>query len=214
MPKFLGGPSVFRKLIFLGLISTVVLGLAACDNASIERQRSVVEVASVADNGVYVAGIWDAGSDNIFPSTDDFQPAGHVPITLKSRSYNEFIQAPDLTPYGQFHVTGVSVDWRAAHPSTPVAQLTPFNYSAGYDVVIPKDTEVTFNLMIIPFNMKQDPFLANLVAEPTRGGDGSTPPFTAVAHFTITGHDSGAPDLPRTIEGSILVEFIGVVVNN
>lgn len=203
---------MFRKLIFLGLILSVGVGLSSCDNNSIERQRTVVEVASVADNGVYVAGIWDAGSDRLFPSEDDYQPAGHVAVTLKSRSYNEYVQAPDLSPYGQFHVTQVSVDWRSAHASTPVAQLAPFNYTAGYDLVIPKEAEVTFNLMIIPFVMKQDPYLANLVAEPTRGGDGSTAPFTAVAHFTITGHDSGAPDMPQTLEGSVLVEFIGVII--
>ncbi len=204
---------MFRKLIILGLICAVAVGLSSCDNNSAERQRTVVEVASVADNGVYVSGIWDAGRDKIFPSADDFQPAGHVPITLKTRSYNEFVQAPDLTPYGQFHVTEVSVEWRAAHPSTPVAQLTPFNYTAGYDLVIPKDTEVTFNLMVVPFTMKQDPFFMNLVAEPTRGGDGSTPPFNAVAHFTITGHDSGAPDVTQTVEGSVLVEFIGLLLS-
>jgi hypothetical protein len=203
---------VFRKLIFLGLISVLGVGLSSCDSDNIERQRTVVEVSSVAENGVFLAGIWDAGSDKIFPSTDDFQPAGHIPITLKTRSYNGFVQAPDLTPYGQFVVTAISVDWRAAHPSTPVAQLSAFNYSAGYNLVVPKDTEVTFNLMVIPFTMKEDPFFRNLVSEPTRGGDGSTPSFNAVAHFTITGHDSGAPDLPRTLEGSVIVEFIGVLI--
>jgi hypothetical protein len=203
---------VFRKLIFLGLISVIGVGLGSCDSDNIERQRTVVEVASVADNGVFLAGIWDVGRDRIFPSVDDFQPAGHIPITLKNRSYNEFVQAPDLTPYGQFVVTAISVDWRASHPSTPLAQLTPFNYSAGYSLVVPKNTEVTFDLLVIPFTLIQDPFFMNLVSEPTRGGDGSTAPFNATAHFTITGHDSGAPDLPRTLEGSVLVEFIGLII--
>jgi len=203
---------VFRKILFLGMVLCVGAGLSSCNSDNIENQRNVVEVASVADNGVYVAGIWSAGADKDFPSDDDFRPAGHVLVTLTNRAYNSLIQAPEYSPYGQFHVTGVSVDWRAANAATPVAQLAAYNYSAGYDLVVPRDSEVSFNLMIIPFAMKDDPYFANMVAEPSRGGDGSTPAFSAVAHFTITGHDSGAPTSPRTLEGNIIVEFVGVII--
>lgn len=204
---------MFRKSIILGAIVALGVGLTSCDSDHIERSRSVVEVVSVAENGVFVCGIWDAGSDREFPTDDDFQPAGHVPITLKNRPYNEFVSSTEFSPYGQFHVTEVSVQWEAAHPSTPVDRLAPFNYTARYDVAIPIESEVTFNVMVAPFTLKTDQYFLNLTGVPSRGGDGSTAPFNAVAHITLTGHDSGAPDEPRTIEGSVLVEFIGVIVD-
>ena len=200
---------MFVKRWTLIAVAVLLPLIAACSDESNERQRSVIEIASVAEGGVFVAATWDAGSDKEFPTTDDFQPAGHVPITLRNRSYNEFITAPDLSPYGNFHVTEVSIEWYALDGTTPVDRLTPFNYTAQYDLVVPKDTEVTFNVMTAPFSMKQDQYFLDLALG--HGGNGSTRPFAANAKITIRGHDSG-DERSVEIEGGILVEFIGVIV--
>ncbi len=198
-----------RAILFVAGLSLVAL--IGCDENSSERQRSVVEIASVAEGGVYVAATWDAGSDKQFGTTDDFQPAGHVPITLRNRSYNEFIEAPDLSPFGNFHVTEVGVQWFPVDANTPIDRLTPYNYTAQYDLVIPKDSEITFNLLVAPFTMKNDQYFLDLAAG--NGGNGSTPPFTANARIIVKGHDSG-DERTVTIEGGLIVEFIGVLVQN
>lgn len=184
--------------------------MSACGDDA-DDARSVVEFSSVAENGVFVCGIWDAGGDKAFPTDDDFIPAGHVPVTLKNRSYNEYVFTPEFSPYGDFHVTEIAVNWYPIGPDTPIAELRRFDYSAQYDVIIPKDSEISFNVMIVPFAMKSDTFFANLVNGGARGGDGSTPPFTAVARMQVRGHDSGDERLV-TIEGAVIVEFIGVVI--
>ena len=203
---------MFRNRWIL-IAALLMLPLVSACGDDAHDARSVVEFSSVANNGVFICGIWSAGGDKIFPSDDDFIPAGHVPVTLKNRSYNEFIFAPEYTPYGDFIVREISVNWYPIGPDTPIDELRRFDYTAQYDVMIPKDTEVSFNVMLVPFAMKSDPFFANLVnGGGLRPGDGSTPPFTAVARLRVRGQDSG--DVRSVvIEGAVIVEFIGVLVD-
>lgn len=202
---------MFRNRWIL-IAAVLILPLVSACGDDADDARSVVEFSSVAENGVFVCGIWDAGGDRSFPSDDDFIPAGHVPVTLKNRAYNEYVMAPEYSPYGDFHVTEISVSWYPVGPDTPIAELQRFNYSAQYDVMIPKDSEVSFNVLVVPFAMKSDAYFANLVnGGGLRPGDGSTPPFTAVARMVVRGHDSGDERVVE-IEGAVIVEFIGVLV--
>lgn len=202
---------MFSKRSFL-VAALGLLAFAAGCGDDIDDARSVVEVTSIAENGVFVCGIIDAGADKIFPSDDDFVPAGHVPVTLQNRSYNDFITAETLRPYGDFVVTGIAVEWVPITGSTSAEALTNlrrFNYSAQYDVMIPKNSQTTFNVMLVPFAMKEDPYFRNLVNG--AGGDGSTTPFTAGARMTFTGHDSG-DERTVSFEAFAIVEFIGLII--
>lgn len=202
---------MFRNRWILVATALLLPLVGACGDDA-DDARSVVEFSSVANNGVFVCGIWDAGGDKAFPSDDDFIPAGHVPVTLKNRAYNQFIIAPEYSPYGDFHVREISVNWYPLSADTPIAELRRFDYRAQYDVMIPKESEVSFNVMVVPFAMKSDPFFQNLVnGGGIRPGDGSTPPFSAVARLTVRGHDSGDERIVE-IEGAVIVEFIGVVI--
>jgi hypothetical protein len=191
----------------LGLIPA----LAGCGDDA-DDARSVVEVSSIADNGVFVCGIWDAGSDKEYGSDDDFQPVGHVRVVLKNRSYNSFVNATEFQPFGDFHVTGVAVEWVPLGGITDTVQLQnlrAFNYTAQYDLMVPKDEQVGFNVMIVPLSMKASPYFANLAGSPR--GNGSTTQFSAGARILIEGHDSGDERLV-TVEAFAIVEFVGVII--
>ncbi len=201
-----------KRSIIVATIGLLVLAAGCGDD--IDDARSVVEVASVAENGIFVCGIYDAGQDKLFPSEDDIIPPGHVLVRLQNRSYDDLISAETLEPYGDFVVTGVQVEWVPVTGSTTeeqLANLRRFNYSAQYDVMIPKDSQVEFNVMLVPYAMKEDPFFQNLTS--AYGGDGSTPPFTAGARITFTGHDSG-DEREVQFTGFAIVEFIGVIIDD
>ncbi len=193
-----------KTTLMLAVLLVAVAFLPACND--VERGRSVVEVSQVNLGAPVVLGILNAGSDKLVGTQDDFIPPGDVVVTMRNRAYNQFITAPDEAPYGQFHVTRVHVHWTAADASTPVAQLVPFDYEAGMDVTIPKDSDATFSVLLSSFYMKSQPYFSGLV-------DGSTPPFSAVASLTFFGHDSGSTSEVE-VPASALCEFIGVVLTN
>jgi hypothetical protein len=196
---------VLRRALILVTLLAVLPALTSCDTDNSERARGAVEVSTVADGGVFICGMEDAGLDKIWPSEDDFVPAGHFPVTLKNRPYNPFITAPDYSPYGHFHVTSVEVEWVSTNPPDVLAQLTPFNYRGGYDIAIPMNSERTFNVMAVPFYMKSSPYFQDLLF-------GNNDPFTAVANLKFFGHDSGSENT-IVVEGSCIVEFIGVIIS-
>ncbi len=202
---------MLRSTWILALALSVTPLLTSCEENS-ERQRSAVEIAFVAEGGVYVAGMLDAGADRIVGTSDDFTPAGHVAITVNNRSYNQFISAPDTGPFSHFHVTDVAVEWRSTGAS-PLSELAPFNYAGGYDVTIPQGEQITFNVMVVPFNMKQSTYFQDLLGTALSGPAYSpqVPSFSASAHVTLTGHESGSTR-EYEVEGSVIVEFIGVIV--
>ena len=204
---------MFAKRSILAAGLGLLLLASGCGD-DIDDARSVVEVASVAESGIFVCGMWDAGTDREFPSDDDFRPAGHVEVQLRNRSYNEQIVAESFQPYGDFVVTGVRVEWFPVTGSTSdetLSNLRRFNYDSQYDFIVPKGETVPLNVMLVPFAMKSDPYFSNLTSG--RGGDGSTAPFTASARMTFTGHDSG-DDRLVTFEAYAIVEFIGVIISS
>jgi len=202
---------VFAKRSILTAGLGLLLFATGCGD-DIDDARSVIEVTSVAEGGVFVCGMWDAGSDKEFPSEDDFRPAGHLLVEVRNRPYNEQEVSLPFTPYGDFIVTGVRVEWFEIPGATDpdaIAALQRYNYDAQYDHLIPKGTTSTFAVTVVPFSMKSDPYLSNLVA--VYGGDGSTEPFVANARMTFTGHDSG-DEREQTFEAYAVVEFIGVIL--
>lgn len=194
----------------------LVLMTTGCDRTN-ERSRNVVEIVSVAENGVFIAGIIDPGADqDACTAADNEIPPGHVQIVLKNRPYNSFVTAEDYAPYGQFHVTGVSVEWVDVSTSDPAEALNAFNelsvynYSTGYDVAVPINTEVAFNVMVVPLHLKSADYFQGLLPACLRGALAPTLPFSATAQITLVGHDSGSED-EVTVQGYTIIEFIGVV---
>jgi hypothetical protein len=201
----------------LGLGVALALMVSGCDRTG-ERNRSAVEIVSVAENGVFIAGMIDAGADrDPCAAQDNSIPAGHVPITLHNRPYNEFnTTVNDQSPYGLFHVTEITVEWVTAFGATPAdAQaafnaLVPFNFTSPYDVAVPIGDEVTFNALVVPLHMKSSAFFVDLL--PVCAGGNAAPPFSATAQITLAGHDSGSEEIVY-VQGAVMVEFVGALID-
>jgi hypothetical protein len=200
----------------LGLGLAVALLVSGCDRTG-ERNRSSVEFVSVAENGIFLAGMIDAGADRDPCVTDDNTvPAGHVPITLHNRPYNEFNTANEQSPFGLFHVTEITVEWVTAFGASPADaqaaynELIAFNFTSPYDVAVPIGETVTFNALVVPLHMKSTAFFQDLL--PACVGGTNAPPFSATALITLAGHDSGSEEIVY-VQGAVIVEFIGAIID-
>lgn len=207
---------VTLRILFALTIAFSFVALPGCDDNNSELERSAISVSAVDEGGVYVCATWNAGQNRTIPDPpdefDDFQPFAHMPVRVKNRPYNEFITNPDYTPYGDFRITNVAVEWVSIASGDPamLPALQAYNFSAGYDISVPSGSEVIFNALLLPFYAKSEAPLMNLAN--VYGGDGSVPAFVAVAEMTFTGHESGST---RDIDvvSQTMVEFIGVEID-
>ena len=211
---------VTLRILFALSIAISVFAISGCDDNNSELERSAISVSAVNEAGVYVCATWDAGQNKIFPDfdpadVDDFQPFAHMPVRVKNRPYNDMITTPDYSPYGDFRVTGVRVEWISIPSGDParLAQMQAYDFESGYDIVIASGTEIVFDVLMVPFYAKGEAPLLNLAAHPFFGGDGSVPAFVAEAQITLIGHDSGST---RDVEvvGHTMVEFVAALLND
>jgi hypothetical protein len=206
---------VTLRILFALAIATTVVGLIGCDDNNSELERSAISVSAVNETGVYVCATTDAGQNKISPDPpgeeDDFTPFAHMPVRVKNRPYNEFITNPDYSPYGDFHITQVRVEWVDIASGDParLAEMQAYNFVSGYDVAVPSGGEMVFDVLMVPFFAKGEYPLIDLVGSPY--GTQSVPSFVAVARMTFTGHESGST---REIDviGHTMVEFIGLII--
>jgi hypothetical protein len=209
-------PVVTLRILFALTIAFSLLALGGCDDNNSELERSAISVSAVDNGGVYVCATWNAGQNKTIPDPpdefDDYQPFAHLPVRVKNRPYNEFITNPDYSPYGDFRITKVKVEWVAIASGDParLAELQAYNFESGYDVSVPSGSEVDFNVLLLPFYAKSEAPLINLAN--VYGGDGSVPGFVAVAEMTFTGHDSGSTREVDVVSQT-MVEFIGIEID-
>lgn len=205
---------VTLRILFALAITLSIFALNGCDDDNSERNRGAISVSAIDEGGVYVCATWNAGQNKAFPDPpgeqpDDFQPFAHMPVRVKNRPYNEFITNPDYSPYGDFRITNVEVEWTriASGDQARLAELQAYNFESGYDISVPSGSEVVFNVLMLPFYAKGEAPLINLT--PFYGGSGTVPGFVAVAQITFTGHDSGSTREVEVVTQT-MVEFIGV----
>jgi hypothetical protein len=189
-------------LQILAVASLALLVFTGCGDDGIGR--SVLEVTEVNEGAPFVDGQINAGPDRIVGTTDDFRPAGHCLVRVRNRPYNDFMSTTADQPFGAFVIDRVSVAWEPLVAGTAADNLPAFNRTYDFGAVIPRGEEVEFQVMLVTFEMKDQPFLAGLIS-----GD---PPFVAQARVTFTGHDSGATDTFYDFQTVIPVEFIGVII--
>lgn len=205
--------------IFLALaIALTLAAVNGCEDDNSERARSAISVSAIAEGNVYVCPTWSAGQNKTFPdqpgdTLDDIHPFAHMPVRVKNRPYNEFITNPDYSPYGDFRITNIEVEWTRIASGDParLAEMQAYNFEAGYDISVPSGSEVIFNVLLLPFYAKSEAPLINMTA--AYGGTGAVPSFVAVAHITLTGHDSGS-DHEVDVITDTLVEFVGVQITD
>ncbi|RKZ18206.1 hypothetical protein DRQ53_01320 [bacterium] len=209
---------VTLRILFALTIALSFLALTGCDDDNSERARNAITVSAVNEGGVYVSATWDAGQNKEFPDlagsqADDFQPFAHMPMMIKNRPYNEFVTNPNYSPFGDFRITNVEVEWIrvASGDQARLAELQTYNFTAGYDISVPSGSEVIFNVLMLPFYAKGEAPLINMTG--AYGGNNSVPSFVAVAAITLTGHDSGSTD-DIMVVSEIMVEFVGLIVES
>lgn len=203
---------VTLRILFALAIAISVVALTGCDDNNSELERSAISVSAVNEGGVYVCAANDAGQDREPGNEDDFTPFAHMPVRVKNRPYNEFITNPDYSPFGDFHVTKVRVEWVSivSGDAAILDRIQAFDFESNYDIVVPSGSEINFQVLMVPFYaLLEDPLL-NIVGNPF--GLGTVDPFVAEARMTFTGHDSGST---RDIEvvGGTMVEFIGTIIS-
>jgi hypothetical protein len=207
---------VTLRILFALAIAMTVVGLTGCDDNS-ELERSAISVSAVNEAGVYVCATIDAGQNKTSPDLpgeeDDFVPFAHMPVRVKNRPYNEFITNPDYTPYGDFHITEVRVEWVDIASGDParLAEMQAYNFTTGYDIVVPSGSEVIFDVLMVPFYAKSEYPLFNLAGNPY--GPQDVDAFVGTARMTFTGHESGSTREVEVI-GHTLVEFIGLIITD
>jgi hypothetical protein len=187
----------------LTLLSLALLVFSGCSDDGIGR--SVLEVTSVNDGAPFVDGQISVGADQIANTADDFVPAGNCLVRVRNRPYNEYMASAPEMPFGAFVIDRISVAWQPLVAGTAADNLPAWNLTYDFGMVVPRGEEVEFNVMLVTFEMKEQPFLQGLIT-----GD---PSFTAQAVVTFTGHDSGATDTFYDFSTTIPVEFIGVIVD-
>lgn len=192
-----------KKMLALGLLLAGLPLLTSCDENA-QRGRAAIEIVSVAEGGVFVSGQVDAGPDKEVGTEDDFQPTGHVPVMVRNSPNPLFTESPGAM-LSDFHVTSIQVEW-SSPDATADAFLDQWEFTQGYDVVIPSNSEVEFLAFVLPLAAKQDPFLEGLLT-------GATDPFFASARLTLTGNFTGDERSVR-VRGSVIVEFVDVIVQD
>ena len=186
-------------LSLLLITGLAVFALNGCSNDNIGH--SVLEVVAINDGAPVVDAQLDQGSNASDPA-DDFVPSGQVKVAVRNRAYHQFNTATDDDPFGSFVIDRVSIEWQPLVAGTSADNLPAYNRSYDFGQVVPRSDIVEFNVMLVTFEMKAQPFLQGLIS-----GD---PPFPAQAKVTFTGHDSGATDTFYDFTTTIPVEFIGV----
>lgn len=188
----------------LGLFALVpaLLAFAACRQNGVDH--SVMEVSAVNDGEPVIDAQIDAGPDHILGTDDDFVPAGHRPVRVRNRAYNDFMGATADGPFGAFVIERVAIAWEPLAAGTAADRLAAFDRSYATSIVVPRGEELTVDVMLVPFQMKAVSPLADLLA--------GAPPFAAQARTTFSGHDTDAPDVHYAFEALIPVEFIGAAV--
>ena len=190
-------------LQILTVVSLALLVFSGCSDNGIGR--SVLEVTAVNEGAPFVDGQLNYGGDGAPGGGDDYVPAGHCLVRVRNRAYNDFMSTTADRPFGAFVIDRVAISWEPLVAGTAADQLPAFNRTYDFGSVIPRGEEVEFNVMLVTFEMKTQPFLQGLLT-----GD---PPFVAQARVTFTGHDSGATSTFYDFQTVIPVEFIGVIVD-
>ena len=209
---------VTLRILFALAIAISVVALTGCDDNNSELERSAISVSAVNEAGIYVCASLDAGQNRVSPDPpgeqqDDFVPFAHMPVRVKNRPYNEFITNPDYSPFGDFHITAVRVEWVRMVSGDParLAQIQAYDFESNYDIVVPSGSEVTFEVLMVPFYALLEAPLVDIVGN-SRGTQ-TVDPFVAEARLTLIGHDSGST---RDIEvvGGTMVEFVGLIISD
>jgi hypothetical protein len=208
--------STLRLLLAL-LALGAILQLPGCSDTKSSTASDTVTVSPVDEDQVYVCPTWSAGENEVFPDLtpedrDDYHPFAFVPVRVRNRPYEAFATDPVPSPYENFRITELRVQWTAIVSGDPerLADLQRYDFESGFDLSVPNGSEVVFDVLVLPARAKEEAPLVDLAdGQGVYPGDGSVPGFVAEVKLTFIGHDAGSTH-EIEVATTTQVEFVGV----
>ncbi|UCG53301.1 MAG: hypothetical protein JSW58_07040 [Candidatus Latescibacterota bacterium] len=200
-----------RKLLLFALaIGIFALFAASCENDS-EENRAVVIVSSINENAPFFSDVLEQG-DTLYvgglPYTiDDFIREDFVPVTFYNRPYNPIGTTGPGRPLSDFLITRYRVEWRRADGG-PADQVPP-TYEGATSVQVPSNAFVTAAVLLVPFEVKNMPFLSSI----NYLGLNFPDEILTIAHITFWGHEVGT-SREWSFEAELTVNFADPVVKS
>ncbi|NIM19461.1 MAG: hypothetical protein GTO51_03665 [Candidatus Latescibacteria bacterium] len=193
---------------FMCVIGALAFLLVSCEDNP-EGNRAVVTVASFNDNAPFFCDVLEQG-DSLFDQAgnavlrDDFIAEDYLKVAFYNRPYNSFIVSPPGYPYGEYLITRYRVEWARVDGGVQV----PPPYDGATSISIPSGELVEGYILLVPFMVKELPFIWTLRYVQAGGTGGE---ILCVANITFWGHEVGT-DRETEVIGSLSVNFADWVI--
>jgi len=184
---------VFSAGVLLALI------LLSCSENTPYDQRTVLIVSSINDGTPFFSDVLNQGDslyekDGVtYKTNDDYVVEDYLKVTFYNKPYSSVLDV-DASSLGDFLVTGYDVEFVRTDGGT--SPVPPF--SGETSVLVPANSTVEANILLVPFYLKNQPPLVNL----RYTGD----EILAYAHITFHGHEVQT-DRNISFETGISVSF-------
>jgi hypothetical protein len=198
-----------RKLLgFLCVFGIVVVFMVGCETDG-EEKRAVVTVAAINDNAPVFSDVLEQG-DSVYRENgdpvrlDDYIKEDNVKVLFYNRPYNTFTFTGAGRPYGEFLVTRYRIEWQRSD----TGEVPPV-YNGATSVSIPTGEYVEAYIVLVPFEVKNLPFISSLNYLGTNAGD----EILCIANITFWGHEVGT-GRESTIQASVSVNFADWIIES
>ncbi len=198
-----------KKLLgFLCVLGIVVAFLMSCDSDG-EEKRTVITVAAINDNAPVFSDVLEQG-DSVYRENgtpviiDDFIREDNVKVLFYNRPYSAFSFTGAGRPYGEYLVTRYRVEWERSNG----VEVPPV-YNGATSVSVPTETYVEAYIVLVPFEVKQLPFISSLNYIGANAGD----ELLCIAHITFWGHEVGT-GRETMFEASVSVNFADWIIKS
>ncbi|RKZ08871.1 hypothetical protein DRQ05_00735 [bacterium] len=170
-----------KLIVFIVALFIGVIFLSCSDDTSYD-QRTIVVVSSINEGSPFVSDVLNQGdslynADNVtYKTEDDYIEEDYIPVTFYNRPYSSLIDV-DNSSLGDFLVTGYDVEFIRSDGGT--SPVPPF--SGQTSILVPANSTVEANILIVPFYVKNQPPLVNL--------EYTANEIMTYAHIVFHGHE-------------------------
>lgn len=167
---------MFSAGVLLALI------LLSCSENTPYDQRTVLIVSSVNDGSPFFSDVLNQGDslyekDGVTLKTDDdYVVEDYLKVTFYNKPYSNILDF-DESSLGDFIVTGYDVEFVRTDGGT--SPVPPF--SGETSVLVPANSTVDANILLVPFSLKNQSPLVDLRYSPNE--------ILAYAHIKFYGHE-------------------------
>ncbi len=167
-------------VLFLGVFLAIVL--MSCSEDTPYDQRTVMIVSSINDNTPFFSDVLNQGDslyerDGVtYKTNDDYVVEDYLPVTFYNKPYSSIFETENSS-LGDFLVTNYDVEFvRLDGGTSPVP-----SFSGETSVLVPANSTVEANILLVPFSVKNQSPLYDLRYSPDE--------IITYAHITFHGHE-------------------------